>query len=141
MSSRPLVQLLDPQWVGGLNHYPMGKIKLVQQAIGPTAGPIVGWRTNPPPDWDIGPVAGPVVGWRIKTLLLGRTNLSSKPLIQLLDPLRAGGFNRSQIGKSKLVQQAIGPAAGPIAGWRIKPLPYWEDQACPAGQLVQLLDP
>ena len=120
MSSRPLVQLLGPQWVGGLNHYPMGKIKLVQQAIGPAAGPKRGLKENAPTGKNklvqqaINPAAGPIAGWRIQPF---------------------------PNWENKLVQQAIGPAAGPIAGWRIKPLPYWEDQACPAGQLVQLLDP
>ena len=37
-------------------------------------------------------------------------------------------------GKNKLVQQAIGPTAGPIVGCRIDPLPYLGEQACPAVQ-------
>ena len=112
---------------------------LVQHAVGTAAGPILGWKTKPLPmgknklvQQAIGPTAGTIAGWRTKPLLLGSTNLPSRPLVQLLDPSWAGGLNRSPIWKYKLVQQAIGPAAGPIVGWRIKPLPYWEEQACTA---------
>jgi hypothetical protein len=124
----PLVHLLDSQRAAELNRSYFGKNKNVQQAIGPAVGPTTDWITTP--------------------LLLGRTQLSSKPLVQLLDTSRAGELNRSYweeqirpadhwssrwtqsgldnytapIWKNKFVQQDIGPAAVPIAGWGTKPL-------------------
>merc|ERR1712051_1024721 len=41
---------------------------------------------------------------------------------------------RSPIWKNPLVQQAIGPAAGPIVGWRINLVPCCGELACPAGR-------
>ena len=147
---------------------------LVQHAVGTAAGPILGWKTKPLPmgknklvQQAIGPTAGTIAGWRTKPLLLGSTNLPSRPLVQLLDPSWAGGLNRSPIGKNKLAHQAIGPAAGPIVGWKTKPLPVgkntlvqqaigpaagtitgWSTKTLPLGRtslsskpLVQLLDP
>ena len=139
MSSRPLVQLLGPQWVGGLNHYPMGKIKLVQQAIGPAAGPIMGWKIKPPPisEEQARPAGHLSSCWIQRGLKenipTGKNKLVQQAINPAAGPIAGWRIQPFPTWENKLVQQAIGPAAGPIVGWRIKPFPKWEEQACPAG--------
>ena len=107
MSSRPLVQLF---WT--IKPLPIWRSKLVQQAIGSAAGPTMGGRIKPLPDGE--DQACPAGHWSSCWTQRGlKENVPT--------------------GKNKLVQQAIGPAAGPIMGWKIKPPPISEEQARPAG--------
>ena len=85
------------------------------------------------------------MGWRIKPLPTGENTLvqhvigpvANKLVQQAIGsaagPIVAWKTKPLPIGRNKFVQQAIGPAAGPIVGWRITPRPNLEEDVCPAG--------
>ena len=134
MSSRPLVQLF---WT--IKPLPIWRSKLVQQAIGSAAGPTVGGRIKPLPDGE--DQACPAGHWSScwtqrglkENAPTGKNKLVQQAINPAAGPIAGWRIQPFPNWENKLVQQAIGPAAGPIVGWRIKPFPNWEEQACPAG--------
>ena len=137
LSSRPLVQLF---WT--IKPLPIWRSKLVQQAIGSAAGPTVGGRIKPLPDGE--DQACPAGHWSScwtqrglkENAPTGKNKLVQQAINPAAGPIAGWRIQPFPIWENKLVQQVIGPAAGPIAGWRIKPFPNWEEeQACPAGHL------
>ena len=107
----------------------------------------------------MGPAAGPVEAWRSQSLCLVRASLSSthyrsicwtekvmEDSISLLvedkliqqtvgpaaGPIRASTNLMALLVEDKVVQHTIGPAAGPIKAWRDLIALLTENKACPA---------